>query len=84
MNIRAGSLLKANGGYIIFNILDALVEPLVWKELKRTIRSSQLEYQMYDPFGVFATSSMRPEPIPLNVKIIVIGNPLCLSYVSIL
>ena len=76
INIRAGSLLKANGGYIIFNLLDALVEPLVWKELKRTIKSCQLEYQMYDPFGVFATSSLRPEPIPLNIKLIVVGNPL--------
>lgn len=76
INIRAGSLLKANGGYIIFNLIDALVEPLVWKELKRTIKSCQLEYQMYDPFGVFATSSLRPEPIPLNIKLIVVGNPL--------
>lgn len=76
MNIRAGSILKANGGYIVFNLVDALIEPLVWKELKRTIRSGEHQYQMYDPFGVFATSSLRPEPIPLNIKLIVVGNPL--------
>ncbi len=76
MNIRAGSILKANGGYIVFNLVDALMEPLVWKELKRTVRSREHQYQMYDPFGVFATSSLRPEPIPLNIKLIVVGNPL--------
>ena len=75
-NIKAGSILRANGGYIVFNIMDALMEPLVWKELKRTIKSGNLEYQMYDPFGVFSTSSLRPEPIPLKVKYLVVGNPL--------
>lgn len=75
-NIKAGSVLRANGGYIVFNIMDALMEPLVWKELKRTIKTGNLEYQMYDPFGVFSTSSLRPEPIPLKVKYVVVGNPL--------
>lgn len=75
-NIKAGSLLRANGGYLVFNIMEALLEPLVWKELKRTLKSGSLEYQMYDPFGVFATSSLRPEPIPLDVKLVVVGNPL--------
>jgi len=75
-NIKAGSLLRANGGYLVFNLMEALMEPLVWKELKRTIRSGELEYHIYDPFGVFATSSLRPEPIPLKVKILAVGNPL--------
>ena len=74
--IQAGSILRANGGYLVFNLLEALLEPLVWKELKRTIKSGVLEYHMYDPFGVFATSALRPEPIPLKVKIVVMGNPL--------
>lgn len=75
-NIKAGSLLRANGGYLVFNLIEALMEPLVWKELKRTLKSGELEYHMYDPFGVFATSSLRPEPIPFKVKLIVVGNPL--------
>lgn len=75
-NIKAGSLLRANGGYLVFNLMEALMEPLVWKELKRTLKSGELEYHMYDPFGVFATSSLRPEPIPLKVKLLVVGNPL--------
>ncbi|NLE00543.1 MAG: AAA family ATPase [Fibrobacter sp.] len=75
-NIKAGSLLRANGGYLIFNLMEAIVEPLVWKELKRTLKSGELEYHMYDPFGVFATTSLRPEPIPLKIKLVVLGNPL--------
>ncbi|MBD3239613.1 MAG: AAA family ATPase [Chitinivibrionales bacterium] len=75
-NIKAGSLLRANGGYLVFDLVQALLEPLVWKELKRTIKSHSLEYHMYDPFGVFATSALKPEPIPLNVKLVLTGNPL--------
>lgn len=75
-HIKAGSLLRANGGYLVFDLVEALIEPLVWKELKRTIKSGVLEYHMYDPFGVFGTSSLRPEPIPLKLKLVVIGTPL--------
>jgi len=75
-HIKAGSLLRANGGYLVFDIREALKEPLVWKELKRTVQTGSLEYHMYDPFGVFATSALKPEPIPLNVKLIVHGTPL--------
>ncbi len=75
-NISAGSILRANGGYLVINLMEALLEPLVWKELKRTIKSGNLEYHMYDPFGVFATSSLKPEQIPLNVKVVALGPPI--------
>ncbi|MBD3345239.1 MAG: AAA family ATPase [Chitinivibrionales bacterium] len=74
--INAGSILRANGGYLMFDLVEALIEPLVWKELKRTIKSGVLEYHMYDPFGVFSSSAMRPEPIPIKLKIVAYGNPL--------
>lgn len=74
--IKAGALLKANGGYVVINLLDALTEPLVWKELKRTLKSGQLKVETYDPFAFFTTSGMDPEPIPLDVKLVVLGNPL--------
>ena len=82
-NIKAGSILRANGGYLIFNIMDALSEPLVWKELKRSLKSRELEYHMYDPFGVFSAFSLRPEPIPLDIKIVVIGSPLIYHLLQI-
>ncbi len=75
-NIRAGSLLRANGGYLVLNLLEALFEPLVWKELKRTLKSGSVEFHAYDPLGVFTASAIRPESIPLRVKLVVLGNPL--------
>ncbi|MDG5815145.1 ATP-binding protein [Chitinispirillales bacterium ANBcel5] len=82
-NIKAGSILRANGGYLVINLKEAILEPLVWKELKRTIKSGNLEYHMYDPFGVFATSSLKPQQIPLDVKIIALGSPLLYHILQI-
>jgi len=74
--IKSGSLLRANGGYLVINLEDALTEPFVWKELKRSIRSGAAEIEVYDPFALFTISSLKPEPIPLNVKLVVLGHPL--------
>jgi ATP-dependent Lon protease len=74
--IKAGSLLKANGGYLVFDIFDALAEPFVWKELKRTLKRGSAEIEIYDPFALFTISGLKPEPIPLNIKLIVVGHPL--------
>lgn len=74
--IKAGSLLRANGGYLVIDLEDALTEPFVWKELKRTVRNGESTIEVYDPFAMFTISSLKPEPIPLNVKLVVIGHPL--------
>ncbi|KPL02718.1 MAG: ATP-dependent protease [candidate division Zixibacteria bacterium SM23_73_2] len=72
--IKAGSILQANGGYVVFNALDALVEPGVWPALKRTLRNCIVEIQAYDPFYLFTTSAIKPEPINVNVKVVMIGD----------
>ena len=72
--IKAGSLVKAMGGYLVINLLDAIVEPGVWQALKRALKSEQLEIQTYDPFYLFTTSGLKPEPIDLNVKVVVISD----------
>ena len=64
--IKAGSFLKANGGYLVFNLLDAIVEPGVWQALKRALKSEKLEIQTYDPFYLFTTTGLKPEPIDLD------------------
>ena len=74
--IKAGSLLKANGGYLVFDLLDALAEPFVWKELKRTLKRGSTEIEIYDPFALITISGLKPEPIPLNIKLVVVGQPL--------
>jgi ATP-dependent Lon protease len=59
---------------LIFNALDALMEPWVWPALKRTLKNQVIEIQTYDPFYFFSTSALKPEPIECNTKVILIGD----------
>jgi lon-related putative ATP-dependent protease len=74
LHIKAGSIVKANGGFLVLNALDALSEPGVWTMLKRVLRNMQIEIQPIES-GLFGTSSaLKPEPIDLDVKVIMIGD----------
>lgn len=73
--IRAGSIVKANGGYLVLNLLDALLEPGVWPALKRSLKTEKMEIQTYDPFYLFTTSGLKPEPIELKTKVALISEP---------
>ncbi len=72
--IKAGALVSANGGYLVFNLLDAAVEPGVWQAFKRTMKSNKMEVQTFDPYYFFTSSSLKPEPVELDLKVIVIGD----------
>jgi lon-related putative ATP-dependent protease len=72
--VQAGSVLRADGGYLIFHMLDAMTEPGVWKALKRTIKSRQVEIESFDSFLFYMTSALKPQGIPVDVKFIVIGE----------
>lgn len=72
--INAGSLLKAAGGYLIINALDLFSEAGSWQALKRYLMSGEFSITGYDPFYMMAGSSLKPEPIPLNVKVVLIGE----------
>ncbi len=74
MDLRGGSLLRADGGYLIMYSLDALTETGVWRTLKRTLNHGKLEIQPVDIFFPFSTAAMKPEPIAVNVKILLIGD----------
>lgn len=74
--IKAGALFKAHEGYLIFNLEDAITEPAVWKTLKRTVKSGRIEMETYEPFALFATAGIKPEPIDIDTKVIVVGNQL--------
>lgn len=75
MDIRGGSVLQADGGYLIINALDALIEPGVWKTLKRTLIHGKLEIQAVPEWLMpFSASALKPEPMPINVKVILIGE----------
>ena len=72
--IKGGSFLRANGGYLVLNAIDVLIEPGVWLALKRTMRNRSMEMQSFDPFYLFASSALKPEPIEVKVKVVMIGD----------
>ena len=72
--IKTGSLLRADGGYLVLNALDVLIEPGVWQDLKRTLRTGLVDIQTYEPLYGFSAASLKPEPIEINVKVIMIGE----------
>ncbi len=73
--IKGGALLRADGGYLVVNALDALTEPGVWKALKRTLIYRKLEIQPLDTFFQISSIALKPAPIDINVKVILIGDP---------
>jgi lon-related putative ATP-dependent protease len=73
--VQAGSLLRANGGYLILEIESVLMQPGVWQALKRALQTKQLCIEDTGMgMGYGGTVSLRPEPIPLDVKVILIGS----------
>ncbi len=72
--IKAGSLLKANGGYLVLNALEVLIEPGVWTTLKRTLKHRTLEIQNYMSLYLISTSRLKPEPIEIDLKVAMIGD----------
>jgi lon-related putative ATP-dependent protease len=73
--IKAGSLLKANGGYIILDIEQILRQPFVYDALKRAVRTQSLMIEdVNELYGVMTSAGLKPKPIPLNVKVIIIGQ----------
>lgn len=73
-HIKAGSLLKANGGFLVINARDSLLEVGVWPTLKRSLRNNTLEIQA-DPFSFLFSSALKPEKIPIRLRVIMIGDP---------
>lgn len=73
--IRAGSLHKANGGVLLMDAQKVLEQPYVWDGLKRALRSRQLSFTSLEKeVTLTGTVSLDPEPIPLDVKIILFGD----------
>lgn len=72
--IKAGSILKADQGFLIVNANDLYSESGVWTALKRLLLYDKLEIQPYDSYFQISQSSMKPEAIHINVKVIIIGG----------
>jgi lon-related putative ATP-dependent protease len=83
--LRGGSLHRANGGYLVLPVEEVLRNPFSWDALKHALMNNEIVIEdAGERLGLIATRSLQPEPIPLDIKVILIGSPdiyqLLLSY----
>jgi predicted ATP-dependent protease len=73
--IRAGALHRANGGYLVLEADKVLIEPYAWEQLKRALRSREVRVEpLGQSLGLLTTATLEPEPIPLDLKVALIGD----------
>ncbi|OOY98790.1 Lon protease family protein [Solemya velum gill symbiont] len=73
--IRPGALHRANGGYLVIDVRKILIEPLAWEALKRALKSREIDTKsIAQAYSLIGTVSLEPEPIPLDVKVVLIGD----------
>lgn len=77
--IKCGSIHKANGGYLIIHAKEILKDPFAWDALKRTLKNQESVIEnIGEQFKIFPTATIKPEAVPINVKVILIGS----SYIQ--
>jgi len=75
--IKAGALHRANGGYLMLDARQILTEPYAWEALKRCLQAREIAItSLAEQMSLTSTVSLRPDPIPLSVKVILIGEPM--------
>lgn len=73
--IKAGALHRANGGYLILDVEQLLMQPYAWEGLKRALQAKEVRFDTLEQmYSLVATVSLEPEPMPLDVKIILLGD----------
>lgn len=73
--IKPGALQRANGGYLVLDAAKVLTQPYAWEGLKRALRSAQLRIEsLGQVFGFASTLPLEPEAMPLNVKVVLVGE----------
>ena len=73
--IKAGAFHRANGGYLILDALKVLTQPFAWEALKRALRSREVRIEsLGQALSLVSTVSLDPEPIPLDVKVVLVGQ----------
>ena len=81
--IRPGAIHTANGGYLAVQAKDLLANQMVWETLKRVLRSGEARIEnIGEQFSPIPTSTLRPEPVPVNVKIVLIGTPMLFNLLQ--
>jgi predicted ATP-dependent protease len=81
--VKPGALHRANGGYLVLDALELLRQPFAWDALKRALRSGQLRIEsLGQSLSLVSTVSLEPEPIPLRVKVALVGERLLYYLLS--
>jgi predicted ATP-dependent protease len=82
--LKAGAVSIANGGYLLVNVVDVLLNPGVWIALKRAIKNKEVRIEdPYEQFGIISVQGMKPEPMPVTTKIVLIGDGTIYQALSI-
>jgi predicted ATP-dependent protease len=81
-HLRAGALHDADGGFLVVNAADLLSEPGVWKTLKRAMTFGELGIQNLDAATQGSPPPLRPDPAPLDVKVVLLGDEEVYSILS--
>jgi lon-related putative ATP-dependent protease len=75
--IKPGALHRANGGYLILDARRVLLEPFAWEGLKRALRAREIRIESpAQSYALISTVSLEPQPIPLDVKVVMLGDRL--------
>ena len=75
--IKPGALHRANGGYLLLDVRKVLMQPLAWEGLKRALQSREIRIEsLGQMYGLISTVSLEPEPIPMDIKIVLFGDRL--------
>ena len=73
--IKAGALHRANGGYLMLDVAKLVAQPYAWEGLKRTLKAGSIRIEsLAQVFGWMSTLPLDPEPVPLDVKVVLFGE----------
>lgn len=82
--LKAGALGKASGGYLLLSANDVLTNPGVWPALKRAIKNKEVRIEdPFEQFGLIAPQGLKPEPMPIKVKVILTGDAMLYQLLSV-
>jgi lon-related putative ATP-dependent protease len=83
MLIKSGALHRANGGYLMLDARKVLMQPFAWEGLKRALSAREIRIEsLGQALSLVSTVSLEPEPIPLNLKVVLLGEPLLYYLLS--
>ncbi|MFW5747648.1 MAG: Lon protease family protein, partial [bacterium] len=75
--VKAGAFQRASGGFLILQVLDVLRHPFAWEGLKRTLRTGKAKIEnMWGDYQAVPAATLKPEPIPVDVKVVLVGSPM--------